>query len=145
MSTTAHTTMKSTDSKGDITTRIQITDEQIAAALDGLGEYKWAPPTGATIGHHRIKVPGYKVVVCVYLANPYSSTQIAYVYPNSSRLKKLPPEATLRNKKATPEGVRKMVERWMKAYEKVYPPTAPTGPTVRQVLNHAYYGAPLPK
>ncbi len=87
--------------------------------------------------HVRIEFEGWKTAIIV---NQY--TKSTYIWPASRRLKKLPKDIELRRKKNTIPEIVKGVALWKARYLKAYP-VVEIGPSVRQVLDFAYNGAPL--
>ena len=103
--------------------------------------YKPAVGKGALVseGHYRLTFKGWKTAVLVMLDE---DSQGFWVGPAKTTYKKMPASISRRGKKATLDELTHVVGLFKKRYLKAYPVIA-QGPTVRQVLNAAYYGAPL--
>lgn len=119
-------------------------DSTILGVLQALPGAKatWRPAVerGALEGpaHYRIEFEGWKTAILVI---QYSNGAWE-VGASRNTLKKLPAPIRGSAHKWSPNEIERAVTRWMKKYLKAYP-VIPMGPTVKQVMDHVYYGAPL--
>lgn len=106
-------------------------------------KYVSKDPFGS-VPHFRVVVPNFKTAIQVYPSPGYQ--KLIEVGPTKT-IKGVPPTMSIKDSVATPQAVKALVEKWIAAYVKMNGAAAPAAkePSVQRVLDHAYYGRPLPK